>query len=429
MARSTSLRSRLAVAAGVCTLSVSFLPLLSGAASAATPAASTAVAQQGASYLVSQINSSGFIPLSGGGADLGSTVQAVLALHAAGVGGTSATAAETYLAANAAAYLGGGTAATDDPGRLARLIMVAVASGADPTAYGSTSINLVARLLATQNQYTVDGPVDAGLFGGADPTFDGALRQGLALAALSAAGVTNTAGTGWLVSQQCADGGWESYRTSTATACTPADPVNFDGEDTNSTALAVEGLVAQGVTAPVSPKTFLLAIQGSDGGFGFFGDAADPDSTGLVIQALVALGEDPSSSTWTKGSATPFTALASFQLGCSTATPGAFVFPGISGANMFATLDAIPGAAGTPFPLTASTLAPSATSSCVVAPAPTTSAPTTPAPTATVAATGATLPNTGGSDTFLLLIVAGVCVVSGAGSIAVSRRRTGTHQQ
>lgn len=414
-----------------------------GSASAATavtpPAASSAVAAQGAAYVAGLINASGFIPTSAGTADLSSTAQAVLALHAAGVGGTQASAAAAYFAAHAATYIGGGTPATDNPAKLAYVILVAEATGADPTAYGAPATNLVSRLLATQNTFTADGAVDAGLFGSADPTFDGAFRQGLALAALHAAGVTNAAGSAWLVGQQCADGGWEAYRSSTATACSPADPVNFAGEDTNDTAYAVEGLVAQAVTPTNSPLTFLHAIQASDAGFGDFGGSADPDSDGLVLQALAALGQDASSAAWTKGSATPYTSLASFQLSCASSTPGAFFFPGSTAANLLATLQAIPGAAAAPFPLTAATLAATAPTSCTATtPTPTTAA-TTPAATATtpaavatapavVAGTTSTLPFTGSNDTMVLLIVALAFLGSGAAAVGVSRRRAGAHR-
>ena len=56
------------------------------------------------------------------------------------------------------------------------------------------------------------------------PTFDGAFRQGLALAALAAAGVpkTNARVPGriaWLAHQQCANGLWEAYRSDTSMAC------------------------------------------------------------------------------------------------------------------------------------------------------------------------------------------------------------------
>jgi len=431
-------RTRLAAAAGAGALSLLSLPLLAAPASAvaAPPAASTTAADLGAAYLASQINGSGFVPGTGGTADLGSTVQAVLAFHAVGAGGPKAAAAEAYVAANAATYLGGGTPTTDDPARLARLIMVAVTTGANPASYGTGSIDLVARLLATQNQYTADGPVDAGLFGAADPTFDGAYRQGLALAALTAAGVTNPAGSGWLTSQQCADGGWMSYRADTSVACTPADPNTFSGEDTNSTALAIEGLVAQGVSIPVSPLTVLHGLQSTDGGFGFFGGTSDPDSTAVVLQALLAFGEDPASVSWSAGSANPYTALVGFQLGCATATPGAFFFgTASSGANMFATLDAVPAVAGKPFPLAASTSAAAPAVGCAAIQQPASPSPTpTPTPTSTTAAlpvaatADPTLPSTGSSATGMLVLFGAAFLVTGAAALVVARGSRRAHR-
>jgi hypothetical protein len=401
------------------------------AAAASPPATSSTVAAQGASYLAGLINAAGFVPTSSGTADLNSTAQAILALHAAGVGGTKADAAASYLSTHVATYLGGGTAATDDAGKLAYAILVATATGANPTAYGTPSTNLVARLLATQNTYTTDGAVDAGLFGASDPTYDGATRQGLALAALHAAGVTNAAGSGWLVSQQCADGGWEAYRSSTTAACTAPDPVNFDGEDTNSTAYATEGLVAQGVTPTHAPQTFLHTLQATGGDFGYFGGSADPNSTGLVLQALAALGEDASGTSWAKGTATPYTALAGFQLGCGTTAPGAFFFPGSSAANLLATLQAIPGAAGAAFPLSARTLAAAAPSACPVVvrtSAPAAASTPAPTPSAAVEGTASQLPFTGSNDTVLLVIAALALLASGTAVVGLSQRRAGAHR-
>lgn len=434
-----------------------FAAPVSAAPAVNPPAASTAVADQGAAYLADLINSSGFIANSSGAANLGGTGQAILALHAAGVGGTKANLAATYFAAHIATYLGGGTATTDDPGRLAYAILVAAATGSNPTAYGTPATDLVSRLLATQNTYTKDGAADAGLFGAADPTYDGTTRQGLALAALHAAGITNAAGNTWLVDQQCADGGWMAYRADTTTACTPPDPTNYSGEDTNDTAYAIEGLVAQGVTPPVDPLPFLHAIQSSDGGFGYYGGSADPDSDALVLQALAALGADAAGTSWTKGSATPYTALASFQLSCATATPGAFFYPGSKAASLLATLQAVPGAAAAPFPLSASTPAAAAPTSCASAPSTPTTAPSTPStppasgngqsaatppatvtPTATAPATtaatptavagaAATLPFTGSQDTATLVVVALLLLGAGALVFGLSKR-AGAHR-
>jgi hypothetical protein len=57
---------------------------------------------------------------------------------------------------------------------------------------------------------------------------------------------------------------------------------------------------------------------------------------------------------------TPLTALASFQSGCSVpkAQRGAYVYPGESGPNLLATLQAVPGAAEVAFPLGPQTIAP-----------------------------------------------------------------------
>ena len=52
---------------------------------------------------------------------------------------------------------------------------------------------------------------------------------------------------------------------------------------------------------------YLHAQQNSDGGFTFSAPGpSDPDSDALVIQALVALGQDPSGAIWTDGGKTVF---------------------------------------------------------------------------------------------------------------------------
>jgi hypothetical protein len=250
---------------------------------------------------------------------------------------------------------------------LATVILVAQAMGVDPTTFGGTAPvnNLVARLEATQQT----SGADAGLFGTADPVYDGAFRQGLSLMALANAGLSNAdpvvaAGVTWLQNQQCSDGGWQGYRSDLSTPCPAPDPATFAGPDTNSTSLAVQALVTTGSTFDVDPTSFFESAQNPDGGFGLIGaptEAADADSTGEVVQALVALGELGNPAFTESGGATPLTALASFQLGCSApkAKRGAFAFqPKSDGAlkpDLLATLQAVPGAAEVAFPLPAQT--------------------------------------------------------------------------
>jgi hypothetical protein len=293
--------------------------------------------------------------------DPGSTAQAILAFDASGVGGRKARAGIGWLKQHFESYVSPG--GTDDAGALATVILAAQAMGVDPTHFGGkkTANNLVNRLLASQR---TSGP-DIGLFGSSDPTFDGAFRQGLSLMVLAKQGLSSsaavTAGVTWLKGQQCADGGWESYRNDTSTACPAPDPDDFSGPDTNSTALAVEALVATGSSFPVHPLPFFEGSQNADGGFAFIGtsgQSSDPDSTGESIQALVALGQLHNAAFTEPGGATPASELASFQLGCSSskADRGSFMFPGISGPNLLATLQAVPGAAEMAFPLGPQTL-------------------------------------------------------------------------
>jgi hypothetical protein len=349
---------RRATAAGLLILSVGVGITVGASASPPPVAASPTHAQVAAGWIGRQFTSEGDIRTDGK-ADPSATVQAVLALAAAGVGGPEATAGIDWLKSHFQSFVSPG--GTDDAGSLAYVILAARATGVDPTTFGGTraSNNLVARLEATQRTTGTD----AGLFGAQDPTYDGAFRQGLALMALATQGIANPAGVTWLQDQQCSDGGWESYRTS---PCVAPDPATFSGPDTNSTSLAVEGLVAQksvdtGAIFPVDPTPFFQSAQNADGGFGYIGASSqspDPDSTGEVIQALVDLG---TLSDFTEpGGETPLTALASFQLGCSAskAHRGAYVFPGEHGPNFLATVQAVPGAAEVAFPLTARTLKP-----------------------------------------------------------------------
>ena len=124
----------------------------------------------------------------------------------------------------------------------------------------------------------------------------------------------------WLSAQQCSDGGWTSYVTST-NPCN-GKPADFEGPDTNSTALAVEGLEAQhalGATAAAEALHFLTKAQDADGGWGYEPNTAkapgstDPDSTALVFQALLALGTPPSTRQAVQA-ADPVAVLDSFQI-------------------------------------------------------------------------------------------------------------------
>jgi hypothetical protein len=326
-----------------------------GAAEPAAAAQSSAqAARWGAGWLADQITANGGYLTSFGVADQSDTAYAVVGMYAAHVGRTASAQAIGYLKTQLDVALQDSDG-NDSPGTLGYYILAAVSAGQDPRHFGGTAAqnDLVARLLATSR---TSGP-DAGLFGSADPTYDGAFRQGVALAALHAAGVPQSRsavarGIHWLIGQQCANGLWQSYRADTSVPCPAADPNTFAGPDTNSTGMAVQGLAAYH-RHPRRSATLasLHAAQSDDGGFAYLaapGQSSDPDSTALTIQALLATGSPLA--TWRKGTGNPMSALLSYQLGCSdpAADRGAFYFPGDRSPNVIATVQAVPAAARLP---------------------------------------------------------------------------------
>ncbi len=79
----------------------------------------------------------------------------------------------------------------------------------------------------------------------------------------------------------------------------------------------------------------------------------DPNSTALVVQAIVAAGDSPSGGRWVEGTHTALSALLAFQIGCDAAAAdrGAFIFPGGDGPNALASEQGVWGASLHAFPL------------------------------------------------------------------------------
>lgn len=134
-----------------------------------------------------------------------------------------------------------------------------------------------------------------------------------AVLALHAAGETGTrvdSAVQWLEAQQAAGGGWASQPGSTSdTSTTP---------NVNDTALVMQAIAAAAPhgagtpagTAIAAGLAFLSHLQRSDGGFPMYpGDHTYAEPTAWAIQAIRVAGQDPQSSTWTKGSYNPVTRL------------------------------------------------------------------------------------------------------------------------
>ncbi|MGN6246638.1 MAG: prenyltransferase/squalene oxidase repeat-containing protein [Motilibacteraceae bacterium] len=206
---------------------------------------------------------------------------------------------------------------------------------------------------STATSSTTTDPAKVGLYGSADPTYDGVYRQGLALLALHAAGATpDQTAVQWLLAQQCADGGWASFRTSTTTACTPGS------EDSNATGMAVQALAALGQTkAARAGTTWLEDQQNADGGVGTNpGAKSDANSTALFVNALLAVGTDPAGVT--KNGKSAYDELLALQVPCDAkvaADRGAYAYQPDAGgaltANGYATVQATVAAAGKALPV------------------------------------------------------------------------------
>lgn len=252
----------------------------------AAPAATDERARQTARWLGEQLAAqpSGlFTNAFSGALDYGLTMDAVLALAAAGVGGDLIDATVGIIESSGEAYVGAPAAAADNAAKIAKTALTLEVAGGDPTLFpaGPGSRDLIAELRGTADVH--------GRFGN-DASFPSAFSQSLAVLALdrSADGVPASALT-WLQSQQCTDtassnvGGY-SYSGS----CDEGDV------DPDVTALSVQALLAADVD-PADPSvadavSYLERIQAADGSVGGPFSGQNTNSTGLAVQALTAAG-------------------------------------------------------------------------------------------------------------------------------------------
>ncbi len=143
---------------------------------------------------------------------------------------------------------------------------------------------------------------DTGLYGQTAPASDAVYRQSLAILGLTAVGVKPApSAVQWLIDQQCADGSFQSYREDVSVPCAPSDPQAFSGPDTNSTALAAMALEAvdddraASRAASRAANALIRGAQrsGNQASWPYnFGGTPDASSTGLVVNALDAVGSN-----------------------------------------------------------------------------------------------------------------------------------------
>jgi hypothetical protein len=247
------------------------------------------------------------------GSDIGTTADAIVAVLSGG-GDPSGW---TVDGRSPLDFLVNQASSVHSPGGAAKVALAAEAAGLDPRSFGG--VDLIAMVSDGFDPAT-------GYFGG------GPFDSALCIFALSGAGIPLPQGAlDGLLAGRLEDG---SY--------------SFNGDrtpgagDSNTTALAVQALMAAGARDQVGPSLeYFRAVRNEDGGWTYqkpsaYGEATDANSTALVAQALLAAGEDLAS--W----GNPLQTLASLQV-----PSGAFIYNAATSAeNALATIQAIPALVG-----------------------------------------------------------------------------------
>ncbi len=240
--------------------------------------------------------------------DYGLTADAVLGLDAAGTAQDQAAASTSALRRHAVDYVGGGAKGDHYAGATAKLLLVALAQGEDPSAFGGYDLPAVlASLEAGSGRYRDDA--SAG-------DFSNVVGQSLAVIALSRTDhPASPEAVSFLLDQQCDDGG---FRLDPGTKPCTSDP--------DTTAVAAQAALAAGTDAATAAARRavdqLASAQTDAGGVAGTGPTAgvNANSTGLAGQAFAAAGRDAASSR-----ATDY--LVGLQYGCHAPTARAGAVP------------------------------------------------------------------------------------------------------
>jgi hypothetical protein len=291
----------------------------------------------GAAFLARSQRPNGSLPAF---SPIGSTADAVLAFVAAG--------AERRATASALGYLDRQVSAghVTGVGLTAKVALAVAAMGRDPRAFAGH--NLIFEIRSTED---ADGRFGDGTAA--------VLDEALAILAFRGADTrASRDALAWLRAAQCPDGGWaydEPYdQTDDNLHCRSmsAPSSDFFLSDTNTTAYVVQALEASGNRPyTVNPFAFFVAIRDPRrGGWGYTWGlrGTDANSTSLALQAYAAAGL-----------VTPHGARAALR-GLQWPNSGgwAFTWSGAQRgpADVGATIGAIPGLLGDPFPLQPRTL-------------------------------------------------------------------------
>jgi hypothetical protein len=292
----TRLRARVAVLLPSLALAVTAVASPASASSAASPATQN-LGQAAAGWLARQMTGGSHFTDTFDGKtfpDQGLTIDSIFAFAATGTADNYGARAIAWLARPhiMSNYIGNGTTSSF-AGATAKLMLAAEVRGVDPAAFGGVNLpTRLAGLLTASGRYS-----DQSRFG----DFSNAFSQSLAILATTRLGGAPAPAVSFLVSTECADGGF---------------PLEFGAstcaDDADATAMDVQALLAAGQTAPAERGLHWLArAQQPDGGLAeSAGDVPDADSTGLAGEAFAAAD-------WHMRAVLARQFLTSLQVGCS----------------------------------------------------------------------------------------------------------------
>ncbi len=282
------------------------------------------VIDAGFDYITLQMNDDGGVRWMDEGSNVPSTIRLVLALGAVNyppdhILSSTGLPPIDFLKEQASAWVN--QTGTDQPGfstaRAGQLLTAIAASNEDPNNFGSEGLDLI---YAIKSHYDPN----SGVFGNATP--ENVLDQVWAILGLAAnyASIPEESIT-LLLSAQLEDGSWN------------------DGFESflDTTPLAIMAIMASGwrdadIVEIQSAVAFMKANQQPNGGWQTTWDTTtNANTTGMMLQAISALRQDPTSETWQTEAGDPVSALLALQQE-NGAIGGDF-------ANTYSTADAILG--------------------------------------------------------------------------------------
>ncbi|TDB96960.1 cell wall anchor protein, partial [Micromonospora fluostatini] len=276
-------RAGVGVAAGTALAIILATPL--GGVAAPSPA-HTASARNAATWLAGEYTD-GALPGPFGGQDWGLTIDGLLALTATGVTASTRQTATTQIAAHVRSYNSyddWGVEGFTDGGATAKLLYAASAAGADPTDFGgwdlrAETVALIAGA-ATGHQH---GRITSRTTEATGPDPSNTFDQSFTVLGLARSGGVPQASVDFLIRQQCAAGGFRLYPDDAGAPSPSCDAQSNAALDVDSTAMAVQALLATPDTAGATDAArrgadWLAAQQRADGSFGGSGPTSGANS-------------------------------------------------------------------------------------------------------------------------------------------------------